>query len=214
MNTTIKKYYLFSALIIFVVLPLILFYSGDFPQRMILKESISIIIILAFFLFLGQFFLSRTNKTLKDMYKMSKIIKIHKIIGYSLIAIFLLHPFLIVVPRFFEAGVTPLEAITTMLTTFDSIGIVLGIVAWVLILILGITSFFKDKLRMKYITWRLLHGVLASILLVLVLWHSIELGRHTDLDMAIFMIFLAIVALTLLVKIYFFKSSNQRGELS
>lgn len=214
MNANIKKYYLLAAFFVFMILPLLLFSSGDFPQRTFLKESISIVVILSFFLLLGQFFLSRINKSLKNMYQMSKIINIHKIIGYSVVIIFLLHPFLIVVPRFFEAGVTPLEAMTKILTTFDSIGIVVGMVAWCLMMILGITSFFRNKLPIKYVSWRIFHGVLAMLLLILALWHSMELGRHTDLDMAIFMILLASISLVTLLKVYLFKSSNKNGEVS
>lgn len=214
MNANIKRYYLLTVLFVFMILPLMLFNTGDFPQRTFLKESISIVVILSFFLLLGQFFLSRTNKSLIDMYKMSKIIKIHKIIGYSVVTIFLVHPFFIVVPRFFEAGVTPLEAMTKILTTFDNIGIVVGMVAWCLMLILGITSFFRDKLPMKYVSWRIFHGVLAMLLLILALWHSMELGRHTDLDMAIFMILLAGIGLVPLLKVYLLRSSNKNGEVS
>lgn len=214
LNSNIKKYYLLAALFVFMILPLLLFSSGDFPQRTFLKESISIVVILSFFLLLGQFFLSRINKSLKNMYQMSKIINIHKIIGYSVVIIFLLHPFLIVVPRFFEAGVTPLEAMTKILTTFDSIGIVVGMVACCLMMILGITSFFRNKLPIKYVSWRIFHGVLAMLLLILALWHSMELGRHTDLDMAIFMILLASISLVTLLKVYLFKSSNKNGEVS
>jgi hypothetical protein len=72
----------------------------------------------------------------------------HKIIGYTFAIALLVHPVLLVVPRFLEAGVGPGEAFITILTTFTSQGVVVGIIAWCLLLVLAITSFIRRKLPM------------------------------------------------------------------
>ena len=136
-----------------------------------------ILFFLAYFLMLGQFFLSRGNKKVLKSHKMGKVVKLHKVIGYIFVSILLVHPFLIVVPRFFEAGIAPGEAFGTMLTTWDSQGIILGMIAWVLMLILAT-------------------------------WHAMDLGRHTDLPMSLYMGAIAGIGVLLLLRTYLFNPAK------
>jgi len=202
MNTDIKKYHLISAVLVFVVLPVMLFNLGDFPRRTFLKESISMLTVVAFSLMLGQFFLARSNNYLTRAFRFSRVLSVHKFIGYSVVGIFLLHPFLIVLPRFSEAGVSPFDALMTMLTTFESLGIVLGLVSWCLMLLIGATSLFRDKLNISYRSWKLFHGILSILFIISASWHAIELGRHTDTIISIFIILLALTGSILLIKQY------------
>jgi len=121
----------------------------------------------------------------------------------------LVHPFFIVIPRFFEAGVEPVEAFITLITTYDSTGVVLGIIAWFLMLIIGLTSFFRKKLSLSYINWRLLHGILSIVFIIIASWHAIDLGRHIDLPISIFIILLAGVGVLLLLNTYLLKPKNK-----
>jgi predicted ferric reductase len=116
MGKKIRIYNLLAALLVFAGLPLLFWALGDFPRRTVLKESISLLSILAFFFMLGQFFLARSNRKVLKEHKMSGILKVHKFIGYFFIAVLLLHPFLIVFPRYFEAGITPVDAFNTILS--------------------------------------------------------------------------------------------------
>ena len=129
MNEMIKKYNTITAPIVFIAMPLLFWALGDVPRRTILKESISIITVIAFFLMLSQFYLTRGNGVAKT-FKMSGIQRVHKIIGYVFTGVLLIHPFLILVTRYFEAGADPVDSFVTMLTTFNSPGIILGICAW------------------------------------------------------------------------------------
>lgn len=208
MNKNSKIDYLIPATAIFIGLPLLFWALGDFPRRTVLKESISILFLLSFSLMLGQFFLGRSNKSIITRFKMSNVLKFHKVIAYTIVSVFLLHPFLIVVPRYFESGVTPMEAFTTIITTFNSLGIVLGMIAWFLMLVLGITSLFRNKLPMKYITWRYFHGILSILFISFAAFHALDLGRHTNLAMSIYVIILAVSGILILLKTYFFKPSK------
>lgn len=194
-----KKYNYIAAFFIFIALPLLFLAMGDFPHRTVLKESISILIILAYFMMLGQLFVKRSNG----------LVKIHKIIGYIFVSVLLVHPFLIVVPRYFESSVAPMEALFTILTTFNSTGIVIGMSAWCLMLILGITSLLRNRLGIKYKTWRMLHGILSILFIVFATWHAVNLGRHTDSAMSIYMIILAASGALFLLKTYIFKVPKQ-----
>lgn len=202
MNTFNKKIYIFSALFIFIILPSLFVLLGDFPERTLLKNSISILIMLTFFIAIAQFYISRLNGSIKSFFKISKIIKLHKIIGYSILPILLIHPILVVVPRFFEVGVPPFEAFVRMITTIETLGVLLGIIAWILMLVLGLTSLFRDKLNISYKSWKVLHAILSLAFIVTASWHAIDLGRHMSTNIVILIISLSSIASILLLKVY------------
>ena len=155
---------------------------------------------------LSQYFLARSNKTLLSLFKPVQIQKVHKFIAYGALGVILVHPYLLVLPRHFEAGVKPLDAFVTMITTFESPGILLGQVAWILLLVLGVTALFRKRLikrfNIKYRDWRYFHGFLAVTFTVLGIWHAIDLGRHTDTAMATYFIVIAFIGIALLAKLY------------
>lgn len=206
MKLTARSYVIITAVAVFFGLPLLLYALGDAPRRSVLKESISILTLLAFSMMLGQYFLARSNATMMSLFKPYQIQKVHKYIAYTAVGVILVHPFLIVLPRYFEGGVKPWDAFVTMITTFDSLGILLGLAAWLLLLVLGVTAFFRKSLKKRfknrYRGWRYFHGGLAVAFTVLAIWHAIELGRHTDVAMSAFFITLALLGFALLAKLY------------
>ena len=200
-----KKYNIIIGIFLFIGFPTLFWAVGDFPRRTFLKETISILTLLAFSMIMAQLFLARSNsKMLKD-YKMSWIIKLHKILGYIFVSVLMLHPFLIVVPRYFEAGVEPMEAFITILSTYNNTGVLLGIIAWSLMLILGLTSLIRKKIGIKYKTWRVFHGILAVLFICIASWHAIDLGRHTDTAMSVFILIIAGSGVLLLINTYLLK---------
>lgn len=194
MNTNTKFLHIVLYLAIFIILPSIFFILVQIPKRTILKDFLSIITVLAFFIVLGQFYLSRMNEKLKDTFKAVEMIKVHKILGYIVLPILILHPFLIVVPRFFEASPNPFDSFIKMITTLDSLSIILGVIAWVLMMALGLTSIFRNKLNMTYKSWKILHGFLSVIFIIFASWHAIETGRHMSIAMSILLILITSIA--------------------
>lgn len=209
MKTTVKTYNRLAALLVFIAFPLLIWAVGDLPRRTFLKEAISLLTILSFSMMILQFFLSRGNGKILAAHRKVKVVKLHKIIGYIFVSFLLLHPFLIVFPRYFEAGIEPGEAFTTMLTTWDSKGIVLGLTAWGLMLLLGLTSLLRKRLGIKYTTWRVFHGILSILFITLATWHALELGRHTDLPMSIYMVALGSLGVFQLLRSYLTKPKKQ-----
>ncbi len=187
MKTYIKTKFFRQSLVIFSGIPLLILAQNNLPVRSLFKEFLSILTILLFCQMLGTFFWSRINKYAVKEMKMSQVIKFHKSIGYTCTAVLLLHPVFLVLPRFFESGVSPVDAFVTILTTLNR-GIIIGIFAWCLMLLIGITSLIRKRLPMGYTTWRSFHGILAVLLLSIVPWHVIDLGRHASLAMSIFII--------------------------
>jgi len=192
----------------FVLVPVLCYTLVDFPRRSIIKEVISMLSIMAFFIMLMQFFLSRAGSYFLQGQSMGRIIKWHKVLGYIFICVLMLHPFLIVFPRYFESGVTPQEAFITLITTAN-LGVVLGMVAWLLMFILGLTSLIRTKLGMRYRTWRLLHGILSIAFISVAAFHVVLLGRHMHQSMIWLITSSSIIGVSLLLSIYVFKPSKK-----
>ncbi len=208
MRTVIKSNFFRQSVLAFTGMPLLIWVMGNFPKRSMLKECLSVITILAFCQMIGQPFWARTNRSVVARLKMSNVVNYHKVIGYTFVAILFCHPFYLVVPRFFESGVSPVDAFVTIITTLNQ-GVVLGITAWCLMLTLGITALVRDKLPMKYKTWRVFHGILAILFISTATWHVIDLVRHSNLAMSILIGMLAACGLLLLLKTYTFKKSKK-----
>ncbi len=213
MRSYFKSNFLISAGVVFSGIPLFILALGNFPERTLLKESLSAVTILAFCSMMGLFYFTRTNScALKDL-KMNRLKKVHKIIGYISVTVLLFHPFFLVVPRFFESGIDPVDAFVTIITTYTSRGVVLGLVAWCLMLILGIISLARKKLPIKYKSWRVFHGILAIAFISAAAWHAIDLGRHADLAMSTYIILLAAFGVALVVKTYTSGIIKKTGEI-
>lgn len=209
MDKRIKIYNTIGAIVVFLGLPLLFYALGDFPRRSVLKEIISVLTLVSFSAMLSMFFMSRANKKILNGHKMGIVNKFHRIIGYIFVGILMVHPFLIVIPRYFEAGVEPNEAFLKIITSFGSTGIILGIIAWSLMIILGITSLLRNKIGLRYNTWKVFHGILSGFFISAALWHILNLGRHINLTMTIFYCSLAGISLILLINLYFFNSKKE-----
>ena len=210
MDNRIKTYNRIAAIAVFVALPVLIFALGDFPRRTLLKETISLLTILAFFVMLLQFYLSRANRNILQGHKMGKVIKWHKVLGYVFVSVLLLHPFLIVVPRYFEAGITPKDAFIELLSNFSQQGLWLGLTAWILMFIIGLTSLLRNKLPFTYKTWRLIHGYLSIAFILIASLHVVEMGRHINRPMYWLIAILSISGVAILLRTYIFKTVSPK----
>jgi predicted ferric reductase len=102
----------------------------------------------------------------------------------------LFHPLMPIASKFLEPGMAPIDALVTLVTTFNR-GVLLGIGAWCSMVLLGVTALTRSHLPMGYTTWRIFHGTLAILFIVLAVWHALDLGRHATLSMALYIILLA-----------------------
>ncbi|MBT8318199.1 MAG: FAD/NAD(P)-binding:oxidoreductase [Lutibacter sp.] len=185
-----------------------LYYISEFPRRNSLKEILSITTIVGFTLLVSQFFSTRMNRKLVKDIRMVNVLKIHKIVGYVFISILLLHPFFIIVPKFFDNTVTPTDAFYRLITTFSSAGVILGLIAYTSMVILIITSFCRFKLNLSYRIWRSLHGYFTLLFIVTATWHVINIGRHSNTSFSIYYLLIVVSGIFYLLKTYFFKTSK------
>lgn len=200
----------FSALIItFIAVPLFLYFSGNFARRTTLMETISIVTILAFSLLLSQFFTSRLNYKLMKQIRMVNVVTIHRFIGYFFISVTLLHPFFIIVPKFFDDAVSPTDAFVKLITTFSTTGLILGLIAYAVMLILMVTAFFRFKMHMHYRTWRSLHGYLTLLFVITATWHVIDMGRHSNSSFTLFYLLVVATGIFYVLRKYLFKTAKK-----
>lgn len=190
MESSIKATVLCQSALAVPGIPLLIWALGDSHVRSLLKESLSVITILAFCQILVLCLWTRATPSKGKTNKKSALIRWHTILGYTSITIMLFHPFFLVLPRFFTSGISPLNAFDTIITTFNR-GVVLGISAWCCMLILLLTAFIRSRLPIKYTTWRIFHGTLAILLIILSTWHVLDLGRHATPAMALYIALLA-----------------------
>ena len=101
--------------------------------------------------------------------------RLHRKMGEMIALVFLLHPFLIVLPRAWVSGrYAPedlWESFTAPLT--DT-----GFYAWSLLITWVLMAMFKDRLNLSYEAWRISHGVGAAAIAILATLHVITIGRH------------------------------------
>ncbi|MFA6810377.1 MAG: ferric reductase-like transmembrane domain-containing protein [Desulfoplanes sp.] len=210
MRPSINTTFVCQSTLIFTGLPLLIWNLGDLPARSVLKELLSIMTILLFFQMSGLFFWSRTNGYAVKNLKMSRLIRWHKILGYTCATIMLFHPLFLVLPRFFEAGISPAEALATILTT-PTRGVLLGISAWLLLLTLVLTAVTRAHLPIPYTTWRFFHAVLAILCIALATWHVVDLGRHATLAMSACAMLLSTAGILLTI-IHYISQANKHQE--
>jgi predicted ferric reductase len=200
MKSQTNKLRLLPMIVLFTGLPIVFFITGEFPRRSLLKESISLLTIIGFCLILVEFFLSRSGHFLWLRYNMVKVISTHKIIGYVFLCVFLVHPFLIVFPRYFEASVDPTDSLMTIFGTYSNPGVLTGILAWCLMLILLGTALFRKRIPLSYEKWVAVHRWLAIAFIIFACWHALDLGRHTDLVLSTYILLLAFCSIALHLK--------------
>lgn len=200
----------FSAIIItFIAVPLFLYFSGNYPKRTTLMETLSILTILAFSLLLSQFFTSRLNYKLMKQIRMVNVLTIHKFIGYFFISVMMLHPFFIIIPKFFDDAVTPSDAFIRLITTFSTTGVILGLIAYAIMLILMVTAFFRFKMHLHYRTWRRLHAYLTLLFVFTASWHVIDMGRHSNSSFTLFYLLVVVVGIYYVLRKYLFKTAKK-----
>ena len=202
MKSQTNKLSFLPTIVLCTCLPVFIYATGDFPRRTLLKDSISLLSIIGLSLMLAQFFLTRSGNFLLFRYNMVKVITLHKIIGYVFLCIFLVHPLLLVLPRYFEAGLEPADCLIIILRTYSNYGVLSGIFAWCLMFILLSTALFRKKMPLAYKTWVAVHKWLSIALVVFACWHAIDLGRHTNGILSAYIVLLALCGILLLLRVF------------
>lgn len=170
-----QKSWLILGYLSLMSLPFLATLTLDMEDKTLYATTLTIINTLAMMAFYLQFPLASRLKRIPLFANIDWNISHHKKIGQWLGLIFLLHPVLILAPRFmvsFNDGVHSLISVITapqMLT---------GLIAWVGMIIWILTAIFKDSLQMRYETWRFTHMLGFVVITILATLHVTTVGSH------------------------------------
>jgi len=154
-------------------------YLATFSLNMDFKGAyvaiISLVNLLAMMAFFIQFPLGSRLKELSLFANIDWNISKHKTVGKWLGVLFFLHPLLVIAPRFFASLD---EGMTTIVLAITSPQLLTGLIAWVLMIVWILASVYKNKLPIKYETWRLTHTIGFVLICILATLHLTSVGSH------------------------------------
>jgi predicted ferric reductase len=159
-----------------VTLPLILSWLVSGPPRLFHHELASSLGILAFSMILAEFVLSGRFKTISNGVGMDVTMRFHQIMARAALVFALLHPLLYRGTP--SGGQRPWDPTRQLTITTDFFDLSTGIAAFLLLPSLVLLAIGRSQLDYKYETWRLIHGVGALLIALLLLHHTINAGRY------------------------------------
>ncbi|TYC57656.1 hypothetical protein FMN52_13980 [Marinobacter sp. BW6] len=171
-----KPLFLILVYLVAVTLPLILSAWVGGPPRQFHQELASGLGILAFSMILMEFILSGRFKAISNGVGMDVTMRFHQIMARTALVFALLHPFLYQGTP--TGGQRPWDPTRQLTITTDFADLSTGIVAYLLLAGLVVMAIGRTQLDYKYETWRLLHGIGALLIAVLLLHHTVYGGRY------------------------------------
>lgn len=158
--------------------------------------AINLIGMMAFFV---QFPLAGRTKNIPLFSNIDWSIEKHKQFGKYLGIFFFLHPFLILAPKLLLSLADFQRSFESVLTSDHLLP---GLIAWVVMAVWVLSAIYKDKLNMRYETWRLLHVIGFVIITTLATFHITSVGSHGQYNQAFNSVWWGLYSLSMLMVIY------------
>lgn len=180
--------------------PLALALAGGEAPANRWREFSAALAMSGFALLLLQFVLSGRFFVLSGDAGIDVVMRLHQLVARTLFAFLLIHPFLYAAPRLFSArgGAGDL-----LLMLFQSGRLRTGVIAWLLLIVLMGMAIWRDRLPLRYETWRLTHGLGAGIVAALGLHHTLTAGTYSAAPaLTALWLLLSLVALGSLAVVY------------
>ncbi|MBW0147201.1 ferredoxin reductase family protein [Marinobacter arenosus] len=171
-----KPLFLIVVYLVAVTLPLILSLWVGGPPRQFHQELASGLGILAFSMILMEFILSGRFKAISNGIGMDVTMRFHQIMARTALVLALLHPLLYQGTP--SGGPRPWDPTRQLTITTDFSDLSTGIAAYLLLAGLVVMAIGRTQLGYRYETWRLLHGLGALLIAVLLLHHTVYAGRY------------------------------------
>ncbi|MEW9921675.1 ferric reductase-like transmembrane domain-containing protein [Marimonas sp. MJW-29] len=169
-----------GTLILFYLLaafsPLVLVWALGAEPRPLRQELASGLGMLAFSMILVEFILSGRFKRVSNGVGMDVTMRIHQLMARTALAFALVHPFLY--QGTLVGGPRPWDRDRQLTLTTDFSDLASGIAAYVLLPSLVALAIGRRHLDYKYETWRLMHGIGALLIALLLLHHTVYAGRY------------------------------------
>lgn len=158
-----------------VLLPWGLSFIEGLAVRGWYAELVVLLSIVGFSMMLFQFALTARVDALAGRTGVDNIMRVHTRFGEYLGYLILLHPFLIVLPRFIVA---PSFALGDVWDLFTQPETSTGMYAWSLMLVWVLMAVFKEKTGLSYEAWRYTHSAGFVAIIILATHHAVTIGRH------------------------------------
>lgn len=100
---------------------------------------------------------------------------LHRKLGKWLAVVFLLHPLLILAPRFM---VSFDDGMASLVTTIQAEKMLTGIIAWLALIVWVLLSVYRNRLKLSYELWRLTHVLGFVAIATLATLHITTVGSH------------------------------------
>lgn len=164
-------------------------------------SALTLIAMMAFFV---QFPLAGRLKQIPMFANIDWNIAQHKKLGKYLGIFFFLHPLLMLAPKMLLSFNDFSLAFMSMLTAPK---LLTGLIAWGVMVIWILMSIFKDKLKMTYETWHLLHLVGFVVIVTLATLHLTSVGSHGQYHQGFNLLWWGLygIVITLVIYNYLFK---------
>lgn len=162
-----------------VLLPLTLSWILGGPPRPFRHEIASGMGILAFSMILVEFVLSGRFKRISNGIGMDVTMRFHQIMARTALVFAMVHPFLY--GGTLSGGQRPWDPTRQLTLTTDFFSLASGIAAFLLLPTFVLVAVARRDLDYKYETWRLMHGLGAFLIALLLLHHTVHAGRYGEL---------------------------------
>ena len=161
--------------LLLLLLPFIIAQSYDIHFENIYRTLLSAVTLIAMMAFFVQFPLAGRIRQVPLFANIDWGIAKHKQIGKYLGVFFFCHPFLILAPKALVSYDDFTASFMNMLTAGS---LLTGLIAWSVMGIWVLSAIFKDKLSLRYESWRLLHITGFLVIVTLATLHVTTVGSH------------------------------------
>lgn len=158
-----------------VLAPLGLAWVQDLQARALLDELATGTGMAALAILLVEFLLSGRFRTISRPFGMDVTMRFHQLLARTALALVVLHPVLYTTwdkrpqghPQAFQS------------VTYDATGLLTGIAAFLLLGAIIAMAMNRSDLGYRYELWRLIHGLTATAMAGLAVFHATDLGRYS-----------------------------------
>jgi predicted ferric reductase len=191
---------LFGGYALLGVAPLLLGWLIEPPSRSFWRELSGGLVMVAYAMTLMQFMLSGRLEWLSGRVGIDRSMRFHKVTAWVILAIVVAHPLLYAVPRLVP---DPMDALDALRRMFASERLRSGVVAWWLMIAIVLLAALRDRLPMRYETWRLSHGLAALAIAGSGTHHTLAVGTYSSEPwLAAFWIVATTLAVLALLHVY------------
>ena len=159
-------------------------------------SALNLLAMMAFFI---QFPLAGRVRSLSWFSNIDWSVSTHKTIGKWLGIFFFLHPLLIVAPKALLSADDLMTSATSMITSPNTLT---GVIAWIAMSVWVLMAVFKNKLKIRYETWRLLHVCGFVVIATLAAFHVTSVGSHGQYEQQFNLLWWGLYAASMMLVLY------------